>query len=93
MLWGKSVTNTFGKVNDREQQINKHLLSAMVLLEKGMATHSSILAWRILWTVGYSPWGCKVLDTYDWSDLAQDMILLFIPQHSQELLIAYHMLF
>ena len=31
-------------------------------LEKEMATHSSILAWRILWTeelVGYSPWGCK----------------------------------
>ena len=34
-------------------------------LEKGMATHSSILAWRIPWTegpVGYSPWGCKELD-------------------------------
>ena len=31
-------------------------------LEKGMSTHSSILAWRILWTeepFGYSPWGCK----------------------------------
>ena len=25
-------------------------------LEKGKATHSSILAWRILWT---SPWGHK----------------------------------
>ena len=34
-------------------------------LEKGMATHSSILAWRILWTEGpggYSPWGCKESD-------------------------------
>ena len=34
-------------------------------LEKGTATHSSILAWRIPWTrslVGYSPWGCKELD-------------------------------
>ena len=30
-------------------------------LEKGKATHSSILAWRIPWTV-YSPWGCKELD-------------------------------
>ena len=30
-------------------------------LEKGMATHSSILAWRIPWTV-YSPWGCKESD-------------------------------
>ena len=26
-------------------------------LEKGKATHSSILTWRIPWT--YSPWGCK----------------------------------
>ena len=30
-------------------------------LEKGRATHSSILAWRILWTV--YPWGCKESDT------------------------------
>ena len=30
-------------------------------LEKGKATHSSILAWRMLWTV-YSPWGCKESD-------------------------------
>ena len=33
--------------------------------EKAMATHSSILAWRILGTgepVGYSPWGHKELD-------------------------------
>ena len=32
------------------------------LLEKGMATDSSILAWRIPWTEdlgGYSPWGGK----------------------------------
>ena len=31
-----------------------------------MATHSSILAWRIPWTeepVGYSPWGHKESDT------------------------------
>ena len=36
-------------------------------LEKGLATHSSILAWRIPWTekpgVGYSPWGHRELDT------------------------------
>ena len=34
--------------------------------EKGMATHSSILAWRIPWTeslADYSPWGRKELDT------------------------------
>ena len=35
-------------------------------LEKGMATHSSILAWRIPWQrilVGYSPRGHKESDT------------------------------
>ena len=34
-------------------------------LEVGMATHSSILAWRILWTEepgGLSPWGLKESD-------------------------------
>ena len=34
-------------------------------LEKEMATHSSVLAWRILWTEepgGYSPWGRKESD-------------------------------
>ena len=36
-------------------------------LEEGMATHSSILAWRIPWTEesgdGYSPKGCTESDT------------------------------
>ena len=34
-------------------------------LEKGMANHSSILAWRIPWKslVGYSQWVLKELDT------------------------------
>ena len=35
-------------------------------LEKEMATHSGILAWKIPWMeklVGYSPWGRKELDT------------------------------
>ena len=34
-------------------------------LEKGMATHSSILLWKIPWTeepAGYSPWGHKESD-------------------------------
>ena len=35
-------------------------------LERGMATHSSILAWRIPWTEEpgglYSPWGLKESD-------------------------------
>ena len=32
-------------------------------LEKEMATHSSILAWKISWTEGCSPWGRKELGT------------------------------
>ena len=35
-------------------------------LEKGMAIHCSILAWRMPWTeglVGCSPWSCKESDT------------------------------
>ena len=35
-------------------------------LEKGKVTHSSILAWGIIWKrslAGYSPWGCKKSDT------------------------------
>ena len=32
-------------------------------MEKGMATHSSILDWSIPWTEGYSPWGQKEWDT------------------------------
>ena len=34
-------------------------------LAKGMATHSSILAWRIPWTeeTVKHPWGCKESDT------------------------------
>ena len=38
-------------------------------LEKGKATHSSILAWRIPWTV-YSPWGRKESDTTEWLSLS-----------------------
>ena len=37
-------------------------------LEEEMATHSSILAWRIPWTEEpgeYSLWGCRELDTTD----------------------------
>ena len=47
-----------------------------------MATHSSILAWRITmdsggwWTtVGYSPWGCKELDTTERLSTAHNIYL------------------
>ena len=54
-----------------EVQMVKNLLTVFdtqvgkILLEKEMATHSSILARRIPWTeepLGYSPWGRKELD-------------------------------
>ena len=45
-------------------------------LEKGMATHSSILAWRIPWTEEpgglYSPWGCKESDMTEPSKLESE---------------------
>ena len=44
-------------------------------LEEGMATHSSILAWRILWTeepVGYSPWGREE------SDVTERLTLVYV---------------
>ena len=47
------------------QETGVRSLGQKDLLEKGMATHSSILAWRILWTeepVDYSPWGHKESD-------------------------------
>ena len=51
-----------------KQEIQVPSLDREDSLEKGMATHSSILAWRIPWTeepgelatVRYSPWGRRV---------------------------------
>ena len=48
------------------QEIRVQHLSWEDPLEKGMVTHSSILAWRIPWTKeleGHSPWGRKESDT------------------------------
>ena len=50
------------------QETQVQSLSQEDPLEKEMATCSSILAWRIPWTVSlasYSSWGCKELDTTD----------------------------
>ena len=45
-----------------------------VSLGKGMATHSSLLAWRISWTEDpsglYSPWGHNESDPTEWITLA-----------------------
>ena len=45
-----------------------------VPLEKEMATHSNILAWRIPWTEepgGLYPWDHKELDTTEWQNNKQ----------------------
>ena len=50
-------------------------------LEKGKATHSSILAWRILWTVYmdlYSPWGCKESDMTEGLSLSKILVAVEI---------------
>ena len=47
-------------------------LSQEDFLEKRMATHSSILGWRIPWTeesLGCSPWGYKEVNTTEWLTL------------------------
>ena len=44
-------------------------------LENKMATHSSILAWQILWTeVEYSLWGCKESDTTEKITLSHGVV-------------------
>ena len=51
-------------------------------LEKGMATHSSILAWRIPWTEepgGYSPWGCKEWDRTERLRLPLLLLQKYLP--------------
>ena len=48
-------------------------------LQKGMASHSSILAWRTPWTedpVGYSPWGLKESDLTETTQLIGSCIRL-----------------
>ena len=48
------------------QEMQVWFLDREDILEEGIATHSSILAWRMPWTEdpgGYSPWGHKELDT------------------------------
>ena len=51
------------------------------LLEKGMATHSSFLAWRIPCTedlVGYSPWSHKESDITEQLSLSLDKNITYI---------------
>ena len=46
--------------------LGRHYITALKIMEYGMATHSSILAWKIPWTEEpgrlHSSWGCKESD-------------------------------
>ena len=63
LLWASLVAQTVQNMPAR-QETWVLSLSWEGPLEKGMATHSSILAWRIpvdRGDAGYSLWGCKEL--------------------------------
>ena len=50
-------------------------------LEKEVATHSSILAWKISWTEGCSPWGRKESGMTEWLTLTDTKKILTQPQN------------
>ena len=54
-------------------------------LEKQVATHSSILAWRVPWRenlVGYRPWSCKELDRTERLTLSHTQIHTHTHTHT-----------
>ena len=60
------------------QETRVQSLSWEYSLEKHMATHSSILAWRIPWTEEpgeLSPWGHKELDTTEQVTLSLSLFI------------------
>ena len=48
-----------------------------------MATHSSILAWRIPWAVGYSPRGLKESDTTEQLHFTRSRYWSYLPSSHQ----------
>ena len=67
-MWGASLVVQMVKNLPSVQETQEALVQSLNQenpLEKGMATHSSILTWRIPWTEesgGLQPWGPKVSD-------------------------------
>ena len=62
-------------------------------LEKGMATHSSILAWKIPWTrnlVGYSPQSCKELDMTERLSSTCMILTVSYPRVTNKLICSPH---
>ena len=67
MIWVSLVTQTIKNL-PAMRDTHVRSMGQEDPLEKGMATHSSILAWRIPWTGEpgrHDPWGCKESDTTD----------------------------
>ena len=67
-MWASLVAQTV-KNPPAKQEMKVGFLGGKDPLEKGMATHSSILAWRIPQTEdpgGRRPWGCKESDMTEW---------------------------
>ena len=58
-IWGSLLAQLVNNLPTVQETWNQSL-GGEDSLEKGMASHSSILAWRIPWTK--EPWGCKELD-------------------------------
>ena len=49
-------------------------------LEQEMATHSSVLAWRIPWTEEPGPWGHREVDKTEWLMLIMPEYLVFMEK-------------
>ena len=73
---GASLMSQMIKILPAMQETQVPSLGQEDPLEKEIAIHSSILAWRIPWTeVGYSPWARKESDRTE-----QLALLFFFPQ-------------
>ena len=62
---GQSSLAGYSPWGHKESDMTESHTHTHSCMEKEMATHSSILTWRIPWPeslVGYSPWGCKESD-------------------------------
>ena len=71
-LWRASLVAQLVKSPPAMQKTWVQSLGGEDPLEKGKATHSSILTWRIPWT--FSPWGHKELDTAERLSLRASLV-------------------
>ena len=73
--------------NAGEYEIQVRSLGREDPLEEGMATHSSVLAWRIPYGQrsldGYSPWGLKESDTTEQLNNNHNKIKSFLKKEQE----------